>query len=391
MQHIIAGAPKMYYTGAFSQQFGKGQDRFLVHTSPYRGYQLLAIFDGHGETADAANFLQRNFAAFAEASDFTDPAALQQFHLRVLELDAQFNRQFKTRSGATLCAVFLSEHATLAFNLGDSAAICASRTSRQPAPLSTPHSIEQPQELARIRLNGGTVENGRFFPETTQDSWSFMVTRSFGNGFAKGRSLTASGDFFTSRPDYVPCKRGGKIQQFTGDFEWVLCFSDGLEVLKNSDICHFVNEQLGKYALTRNNEFANPNIICQKLVHKCYDRCRHLSYIDDISCCLAIKRSVLDIQKPVQVQHIRAPQTRQSFQRKLQPLDFCVYFDSFQLNLRQNYNKYLKMNKTIDLMYGRGQGDFKDFYCCLNDHQKVDISADFIKKEDLVLTALKMK
>lgn len=155
------------------------QDRVLTHVthmSSTNPLVLASVFDGHGTNefghvvAEKCSktllpyFHKSNVWALLEAPDTDNLKESLSNVVKNLERDAiGLNEAYRTYAGSTMCAVIFSTEILVSINVGDSRAVLASKTQNNDTKviqLTVDHVPTQEEELKRVLLNGGWVENG---------------------------------------------------------------------------------------------------------------------------------------------------------------------------------------------------------------------------------------
>ncbi|TNJ29791.1 Protein phosphatase 2C [Giardia muris] len=190
---------------------------------------------------------------------------------------------------------------------------------------------ENQREITRCRLAGATISQNRLFPETCLHWWSFMLTRTFGNTFSKGKAMIVNPDIFhkpviMTREDIRAMEEAG--EEAAGDrhakltnphqlrnpsqyydlrtgtvgsagtctpVDYVILASDGVwAVLKNEEVHQIIHQSVQDYLATSEPDCINPCLIASRITHVCMEKvAKDDLYSDDITIVLGLRRACI--------------------------------------------------------------------------------------------------
>ena len=261
-----SASPTMLCYGSFSHAGSLKQlneDRVAVHCShsseagSQLGFNLLAIFDGHGGDG-ACNYskehLHTQLLEYIRARPGADPLALLAEFIKVFDsrlIEHLTLGEKDDRSGT--CAVFVCTFGSRLFlvNVGDSRAICRKSGSREVQQLTKDHRPDDQDEADRIIKNQGYIYRnsgaaGRLFARQLMPLFMprrfKQPLRVFPSHLSVSRTL---GDYDVKR--YFPrvIVSDPDVAELTEQFDYLLLGSDGVfEVLTNAQIDTIVSDAL---------------------------------------------------------------------------------------------------------------------------------------------------
>lgn len=206
-------------------------------------------------------------------------------------------------------------------------------------PMSIDHcASHNAREISRCRMAGATVSQNRLFPETCLHWWSFMLTRTLGNTFSKGKAMVVNPDIFRKKivmseedvkdtlsagsvaaemsmtsarnmshssdsnprplknPSVFYDLRTGTIGDSICDpVDYVILGSDGVwAVLSNEEVHAVVQRNVSSYIETGDIDNINPCLIASELSHIIMKKVAEEDlYADDITIVLGFRKSCI--------------------------------------------------------------------------------------------------
>jgi protein phosphatase len=197
---------------------------------------LFGVFDGHAgkeaaiQCAAQLPDMMRKFYAEATAEE---RQAGDYFHKSFAMMDVALRQGIEDNSGCTAVVCVADAKLVVCGSVGDSRAVLC-RGNGRAVVLADDHKPENPEEAARIRAAGGTVENNRV-------NGNLAMSRAMGDFVYKEQPTRGLDEQqVTAIPDVKTAAR-------QPDDQFLIICCDGIfDVLTNQDLCTLVSELIEK-------------------------------------------------------------------------------------------------------------------------------------------------
>lgn len=419
----------------------KGQDcRSLdFFKDSEREFTVAGVYDGHG-LADYASMYASEYlpaiCAKACSSTLKNPenrespkrelAVATALATAVLSADAKYAEvdppTASSRSGSTICMAIEVGSELFFVNTGDSRAMVGNFRAvgtptrigavgtgavRRVPRLNALHGVEpayvdesftnaspfeqatvdhcasaNAKEISRCKLAGATISNGRLFPETCLHWWSFMLTRTFGNTFSKGKAMIANPDIYRkpiqyegkelerlldsskqlSSPQrgagegptyvkgqsaYYDLSRGTVGEGVVDPVDYVILGSDGVwAAISNQEVHAIIADSVQRYQSTKDVQYMNPCLIAARITRLCMERVRRDDlYADDVTVVLGLRRQSL-FPRGTEYEMTASLKQLDAWYHDIQE-QFKSYYKNLAAQGGANYNNLLRLLYTM--------------------------------------------